>query len=1245
MDFDMTQAIAENSEEEGSDKFQPSCVLKVDAAKDSTETFQLKQGANVIGRLASSDICLDSKAVSQRHLCIHVHRCYVLIEDLGSRNKTKKGKVTLVPHVRYNLERGEEICIGGALRARVDLGNEDSDSDTCSESLLPQLEDDNLEASLLKDSVKDGSPASQASTVACSSPSARKPVTKAEPSTSASLGLANNDDDTDVEDAPDVKTKMNVKSGSQNEFLPPSNLDSTEQEEVKDMNQTQDEGFRNMPTQALPSLDVPNEFETQFLNADTQVLSTCDDERDGENMEFRCAPTQALSERVPDEEDYHLVTNAQHLGVPHGSVERNLETRKIPNMSSHFLMSDTREQSLLCEGTQLDHRYDDDVYCAATQEFSAELRPESGVPETSVQESPPRSPTPDVVPESDEEGVEIAATTRPNCQNTDKSNWSHIKGDVDTQLETQALDEVVHMEKDMKKMGRPLQEDERTKKLEHAKFLEGLDTNETPQKVGASAEPNNTDGGTVASERKKAGFQLEMEEQSKNTGKKMEGQPKSSGEAPMDTIHADVDGYTRVEDSCGDYPRGPRYIKYPPDTQDFPSFSELMNHSDNESGLVKLHEKKDNESVDDNTLEPNDGKCKATGSGKNIPVRPTADYKPRERKRRGRSSRGQVQMMSPDMSSAGSVECVEEGSPRSLKPSTKEVVENNDEETMEGSTNMRESGLEKLHEKKDDECVVHLTDDNVHETNSRKCRATGSVVGKNIPVQPTADDRPREKRMRRRRSRSSGGTIRGMSPDISSAASAEGVEEGRARNLRSSSKEVAENNDKETTEGSTNMRDTSLKVGENSESESVIQDNDVSKKMKGTRRKRSAPRSESSAVKVCKPNPSLTEETGHQPIDSISPSTKAPSVRHQSAVDSQRGDKNVGEKVARKLRDRKSAAVVDLMPPNTRKRNAPSKDVARTTNKLESPSQYKGRRKNVIEESVDATAESDCHNTATKLGKTKENIETLDENEGLSPIRRATRTKKIQDEGSKRTRSRENLAESSAKIVTGSQVATKKNKGTASRQSGKDIILGKEETPKTERRRASKPKVLFTGLEDTEGQEIVESLGGFVAQSVTECTHLVTDKFRRTVKALCCIAMGVPIITIQWLQKCQASGSFIDHAPYLLRDKMAEKNFEFSLGTALELAAQRRLLVEWSVHVTASVKPAPEDMREIITCAGGKYLSKIPQRFVEKTVIISCALDKKAYSAAAKKSIPVVSSEFLLTGLLQYKIDIEKYAL
>ncbi|NXK15393.1 MDC1 protein, partial [Herpetotheres cachinnans] len=142
------------------------------------------------------------------------------------------------------------------------------------------------------------------------------------------------------------------------------------------------------------------------------------------------------------------------------------------------------------------------------------------------------------------------------------------------------------------------------------------------------------------------------------------------------------------------------------------------------------------------------------------------------------------------------------------------------------------------------------------------------------------------------------------------------------------------------------------------------------------------------------------------------------------------------------------------------------------------------------------------------------------------------------------------------------------------------------------------PKVLFTGVVASPGMEVaLRTLRGSMATSIFDCTHLVTDRIRRTVKFLCAVARGIPIVTPEWLQKSAHSGRVLAPDPFLVRDSQQERHFGFSLAQALCRARCHPLLQGYEVHVTPNVRPEPEHMRDIITCSGGTFLPTMPHTY------------------------------------------------
>ncbi|XP_042345369.1 mediator of DNA damage checkpoint protein 1 [Plectropomus leopardus] len=188
-------------------------------------------------------------------------------------------------------------------------------------------------------------------------------------------------------------------------------------------------------------------------------------------------------------------------------------------------------------------------------------------------------------------------------------------------------------------------------------------------------------------------------------------------------------------------------------------------------------------------------------------------------------------------------------------------------------------------------------------------------------------------------------------------------------------------------------------------------------------------------------------------------------------------------------------------------------------------------------------------------------------------------------------------------------------------------------------------KVLFTGVVDEEGERVLARLGGYMAKGVADMNCLVTDKVRRTVKFLCAVAKGVPIVTTQWLDKSGIAGSFLPPNLFVVKDPEQEKKFNFCLQDSLCTASSQPLLQGYEIHVTKSVKPEPVHMKDIISCSGATFLPKMPSTHKPQTLVISCEDDWPLCGPALAASLPVVTAEFILTGILQQKVDLQTHTL
>ncbi|XP_042638317.1 mediator of DNA damage checkpoint protein 1 [Orycteropus afer afer] len=191
----------------------------------------------------------------------------------------------------------------------------------------------------------------------------------------------------------------------------------------------------------------------------------------------------------------------------------------------------------------------------------------------------------------------------------------------------------------------------------------------------------------------------------------------------------------------------------------------------------------------------------------------------------------------------------------------------------------------------------------------------------------------------------------------------------------------------------------------------------------------------------------------------------------------------------------------------------------------------------------------------------------------------------------------------------------------------------------------SAPKVLFTGVVDARGERAVLALGGSLASSVTEASHLVTDRIRRTVKFLCALGRGIPILSLDWLHQSRKAGCFLPPDEYVVTDPEQEKNFGFSLRDALSRAQKRRLLEGYEIHMTPGVQPPPPQMGEIISCCGGTVLPNMPRSYKPQRVVITCSQDFPRCAIPFRVGLPLLSPEFLLTGVLKQEANPEAFIL
>ena len=67
--------------------------------------------------------------------------------------------------------------------------------------------------------------------------------------------------------------------------------------------------------------------------------------------------------------------------------------------------------------------------------------------------------------------------------------------------------------------------------------------------------------------------------------------------------------------------------------------------------------------------------------------------------------------------------------------------------------------------------------------------------------------------------------------------------------------------------------------------------------------------------------------------------------------------------------------------------------------------------------------------------------------------------------------------------------------------------------------------------------------------------------------------------------------------------------------------------------------PSPDLLRDIIQCGGGEYLPVAPSALAPAVVVLSCPEDNAEVLRMRRAGLKVMDKEFILTGVLKYKLD------
>lgn len=176
-----------------------------------------------------------------------------------------------------------------------------------------------------------------------------------------------------------------------------------------------------------------------------------------------------------------------------------------------------------------------------------------------------------------------------------------------------------------------------------------------------------------------------------------------------------------------------------------------------------------------------------------------------------------------------------------------------------------------------------------------------------------------------------------------------------------------------------------------------------------------------------------------------------------------------------------------------------------------------------------------------------------------------------------------------------------------------------------------------------------------VTDTGKDCTHLVTPRITRTVKFLSAISVCTCVVTLDWVEECGRQRTFVSEDAFTLQDADTEKLFGMKLADSLMRARHKKLLEGMCVCPTQMVQPPFANMKEIVECAGGEFLTmeEARARFLsergdpagKQLVVLSSPPDIEAGHCKdfIARNVNICNAELILTGVLNQTLNFEVY--
>ncbi|KAF4518538.1 hypothetical protein B566_EDAN004282 [Ephemera danica] len=214
----------------------------------------------------------------------------------------------------------------------------------------------------------------------------------------------------------------------------------------------------------------------------------------------------------------------------------------------------------------------------------------------------------------------------------------------------------------------------------------------------------------------------------------------------------------------------------------------------------------------------------------------------------------------------------------------------------------------------------------------------------------------------------------------------------------------------------------------------------------------------------------------------------------------------------------------------------------------------------------------------------------------------------------------------------------------------------KVEEVKTESESTMVVRVLLSLVKDKqESKRQIAELGGTMARSFDEATHLVMGDAQRTVKLLCALPFVKNVVREDWLTDSYVEKRFLETDKYIFNDTDLEQRHNFTFRSLLQKPNRTQLFKDVTFYVSPGVIPSLAVLEDVIVASGGRVerQRRGAPRIIEQNrarpnsyIVLASTNDLHLLVELINARIDIYCPEMIFSSLLQQKLDLdEKYKL